>query len=127
MAWILIAPSPNPAARDAAASCCAWTAPSTSEADIRWRNQFGMEGVDAYRDHWWERERGRWVVRHVRSAGHVILIVDVMHDWRPHGECDMAGLLDPGLCLEVACGADVLIHAPISFPAMVPAREWGEP
>lgn len=67
---------------------------------------------------------GRWVVRHLRDAGHAVLNVDVVHDGSPHGQCVVADLTDLGQCHEVVAGADAVVHlAAIPAPEMRPPGE----
>ena len=67
---------------------------------------------------------GRWTIRHLRSAGHDVLNVDVVHDTSPHGASVMADLTDPGQCLEVLAGADAVVHlAAIPAPDIHPPAE----
>src|SRR5689334_15489659 len=67
---------------------------------------------------------GRWVVRHLRSAGHDVLNVDAVHDGSPHGACILADLADAGQVLEVVAGADFVVHlAAIPAPEIRPAAE----
>ena len=61
---------------------------------------------------------GRWVVRHLRGAGHEVLNVDVVHDGSAHGLCVLADLTDLGQCLEVIRGAEAVVHL-----AAIPAPE----
>jgi nucleoside-diphosphate-sugar epimerase len=67
---------------------------------------------------------GRWVVRHLREAGHQVLNVDVVHDGAPHGDTVLADLTDLGQCHEVVTGADAVVHlAAIPAPDIRPAGE----
>ena len=67
---------------------------------------------------------GRWVVRHLRSTGHDVLNVDVVHDGSPHGACILVDLTDAGQTLEVLAGADAVVHlAAIPAPDIRPAAE----
>ena len=67
---------------------------------------------------------GRWVVRHLRDAGHRVLNVDVAHDGAAHGETVLTDLTDLGQCHEVVAGADAVVHlAAIPAPDIRPAGE----
>jgi nucleoside-diphosphate-sugar epimerase len=67
---------------------------------------------------------GRWVVRHLREAGHDVLNVDWKHDGSAHGLCLVADLADPGQCLEALAGAEAVVHlAAIPAPEMRPPAE----
>jgi nucleoside-diphosphate-sugar epimerase len=67
---------------------------------------------------------GRWTIRHLRSAGHDVLNVDVVHDPSPHGGSVLADLTDPDQCLEVLAGADAVVHlAAIPAPDIHPPAE----
>jgi len=67
---------------------------------------------------------GRWVVRHLRSAGHDVLNVDVVHDGSPHGAYILADLTDAGQTLEVVAGTDAIVHlAAIPAPTIRPPAE----
>jgi nucleoside-diphosphate-sugar epimerase len=67
---------------------------------------------------------GRWVVRHLRAAGHDVLNVDIVHDGSAHGLCVLADLTDLGQCHEVIAGADALVHlAAIPAPNIRPDGE----
>lgn len=67
---------------------------------------------------------GRWVVGHLRDAGHDVLNVDLVHDGSPHGQCLVADLTDLGQCHEVIAGADGVVHfAAIPAPHMRAAGE----
>jgi nucleoside-diphosphate-sugar epimerase len=67
---------------------------------------------------------GRWVVRHLRDAGHRVLNVDVVHDGAGHGETVLTDLTDLGQCHEVVAGADAVVHlAAIPAPEIRPAGE----
>ena len=67
---------------------------------------------------------GRWVVRRLRDAGHLVVNVDAVHDGSAHGECVLADLTDLGECHEVLAGADAVVHlAAIPAPDIKPAGE----
>ena len=67
---------------------------------------------------------GRWVVGHLREAGHDVLNVDWTHDGSAHGLCLVADLSDPGACYEALDGADTVVHlAAIPAPEVRPAAE----
>jgi nucleoside-diphosphate-sugar epimerase len=67
---------------------------------------------------------GRWVVRHLRAAGHDVLSVDVATDGGSHGSWVLADLTDPGQTLEVISGADAVVHlAAIPAPDIHPPAE----
>ncbi len=67
---------------------------------------------------------GRWVVRHLRDAGHRVLNVDAVHDRSAHGQCVLADLTDLGQCHEVLAGTDAVVHlAAIPAPEIRPAGE----
>ena len=67
---------------------------------------------------------GRWVVRHLREAGHDVLNVDWKHDGSSHGLCLVADLSDPGQCFDALTGADAVVHlAAIPAPEIRPASE----
>lgn len=67
---------------------------------------------------------GRWVVRHLRSAGHQVRNVDAFHDGSAHGECVLTDLTDLGQCHEVVAGADAVVHlAAIPAPDIRPPGE----
>ena len=67
---------------------------------------------------------GRWVVRELRGAGHVVLNVDQVHDGSPHGQCLLADLADLGQCLEALADSDAVVHlAAIPAPEMRPEGE----
>ena len=67
---------------------------------------------------------GRSVVADLRSQGHDVLNVDVVHDGSPHGQCVLADLTDVGQCHEVVAGADAVVHlAAIPAPEIRPAAE----
>jgi nucleoside-diphosphate-sugar epimerase len=67
---------------------------------------------------------GRWVVRHLRNAGHDVLNVDAIHDGSAHGLCVLADLTDLGQCHEVLAGADAVVHlAAIPAPDIRPPGE----
>ena len=67
---------------------------------------------------------GRWVARHLRSAGHDVLNVDVVHDGSPHGTCILVDLTDAGQTLEVLAGVDAVVHlAAIPAPEIRPPAE----
>jgi nucleoside-diphosphate-sugar epimerase len=67
---------------------------------------------------------GRWVVSHLREAGHDVLNVDWKHDGSAHGQCLVADLTDPGQALEALAGADAVVHlAAIPAPEIRPPAE----
>jgi nucleoside-diphosphate-sugar epimerase len=67
---------------------------------------------------------GRWVVRDLRSRGHDVLNVDVVHDGSLHGQSRVVDLTDLGQCHEVIAGADAVVHfAAIPGPDMRPPGE----
>src|SRR5262245_17420846 len=67
---------------------------------------------------------GRWVVRDLRSNGHDVLNVDVVHDGGAHGTCVLADLTDAGQAYEVIAGADAVVHlAAIPAPEIRPPAE----
>ncbi len=67
---------------------------------------------------------GRWVVTHLREAGHDVLNVDWKHDGSPHGLCLVADLTDPGQTYETLAGADAVVHlAAIPAPDLRPPSE----
>lgn len=65
---------------------------------------------------------GRWVVRHLREAGHDVLNVDWKHDGSAHGLCLVTDLTDPGGCLEALAGAEGIVHL-----AAIPAPQIRAP
>ena len=67
---------------------------------------------------------GRWVVKHLREAGHSVLNVDWTHDGSQHGRCLVADLTDPGQCYDALAGAGAVVHlAAIPAPEVRPAAE----
>jgi nucleoside-diphosphate-sugar epimerase len=67
---------------------------------------------------------GRWVVADLRSHGHDVLNVDVVHDGSPHGQCLLVDLTDVGQCHEVVADADAVVHfAAIPAPEIRPPAE----
>jgi nucleoside-diphosphate-sugar epimerase len=67
---------------------------------------------------------GRWVVEHLREAGHDVLNVDRNHDGSAHGLCLVADLTDPGQAFEALAGADAVVHlAAIPAPELLPSAE----
>jgi nucleoside-diphosphate-sugar epimerase len=67
---------------------------------------------------------GRWVARELREQGHDVLVVDLVHDGSPHGQCILADLTDLGQCHELIAGADAVVHfAAIPAPEIRPAGE----
>lgn len=67
---------------------------------------------------------GRWVVRDLRSAGHDVLNVDLVHDGSAHGQCVLTDLTDLGQTHEVLAGADAVVHlAAIPAPELRPEGE----
>lgn len=67
---------------------------------------------------------GRWVVSHLREAGHNVRNVDWRHDGSAHGLCLVADLTDPGQSLEALAGAEALVHlAAIPAPEVRPPAE----
>ena len=67
---------------------------------------------------------GRWVVRDLRSRGHDVLNVDVVHDGSPHGQCLLADLADMGQAREAISGADAVVHlGAIPAPEIRPPGE----
>ena len=67
---------------------------------------------------------GRWVVKHLREAGHSVLNVDWTHDGSQHGLCLVADLTDPGQCYDALAGAGAVVHlAAIPAPEVRPAAE----
>ena len=67
---------------------------------------------------------GRWVVRHLREAGHEVLNVDSQHDGSAHGQCLVTDLADPGQTFDALAGSDAVVHlAAIPAPGIRPASE----
>jgi nucleoside-diphosphate-sugar epimerase len=67
---------------------------------------------------------GRWVVRHLRDAGHEVLNVDSQHDGSPHGQCLVTDLADPGQTFDALAESDAVVHlAAIPAPEIRPASE----
>ena len=67
---------------------------------------------------------GRWVVKHLRDAGHEVLNVDWHHDGSAYGLCVVADLTDPGQCYDALAGTEAVVHlAAIPTPLARPASE----
>jgi nucleoside-diphosphate-sugar epimerase len=67
---------------------------------------------------------GRWVVEHLREAGHDVLNVDWKHDGSSHGLCLVADLTDPGQAYDALRGAEGIVHlAAIPAPEIRPVAE----
>lgn len=67
---------------------------------------------------------GRWVVRHLREAGHEVLNVDWTHDGSAHAMCLVTDLTEPGQAFEALDGAEALVHlAAIPVPELRPPAE----
>jgi nucleoside-diphosphate-sugar epimerase len=67
---------------------------------------------------------GRWVVRHLRDAGHDVSNVDWAPDGSSDGSCLVTDLTDPGQCLEALAGTEGLVHlAAIPAPGLRPPAE----
>ena len=54
---------------------------------------------------------GRWVVRHLREAGHDVLNVDWRHDGSAHGLCLVADLSDAGQTFDAFAGCEALARS----------------
>jgi nucleoside-diphosphate-sugar epimerase len=67
---------------------------------------------------------GRWVVQHLREAGHSVINVDWKHDGSAHGLGLVADLSDPGQTFEALAGVDAVVHlAAIPAPEVRPGAE----